>query len=135
VENIGPAASVGAAGAAPAAEVVRPGFNGRVYYLVGGTLPPRHQSWVAADCVGARWRSRQATRTVLLMVPFALVFLLLPGRLDVRTTMALLLLLTAAAAGFAAAGYFRDRRLVQHGLPPVVRPDEDDGADVTVRAD
>jgi Family of unknown function (DUF5313) len=103
----------------------RPPLTGRVYYLIGGTLPPAYADWVARDCSGPGWRARQAARPVVLLAPFALVFLLLPGAMDARVTTAVLILATAVAVGFGGGGYFRNRRLVQHGLPPVVARDED----------
>ncbi len=106
-----------------------PPLTGRVYYLVGGTLPPQYSSWVSHDLTSPRWRVRQASRLPLLMVPFAIVFALLPGRLDVRLTISIFLLAAAVGLGFATAGHFRNRRLVQHGFPPVVPPEEDEAID------
>ncbi|WP_250290171.1 DUF5313 family protein [Frankia sp. CiP1_Cm_nod1] len=131
-------------GAAPASEPVpagpapaeRPPLTGRIYYLVGGTLPPRYNQWVSHDLTGPRWRVRQASRPPLLMLPFAVMFALLPGRLNIRLTIAIVLLAIAVGLGFATAGYFRNRRLVQHGFPPVfpLEEDEDSGPEDAGRA-
>ncbi|WP_322760827.1 DUF5313 family protein [Frankia sp. Cr2] len=107
----------------------RPPLTGRVYYLVGGTLPPQYTPWVSHDLTGPRWRLRQASRPPLLMLPFAIVFALLPGRLEVRLTISIFLLAAAVGIGFATAGHFRNRRLVQHGFPPVFPPEEDEAID------
>ncbi|WP_239376630.1 DUF5313 family protein [Frankia sp. Cj5] len=108
----------------------RPPFAGLVYYLVGGTLPPRYTLWVSHDLTGPRWRVRQASRPPLVMLPFAIMFALLPGRLEVRLTISIFLLVATVGLGFATAGHFRNRRLVQHGLAPVLPPEEDDGIDL-----
>lgn len=112
----------------------RPPARGRIYYLLGGTLPPPHRAWVQADNTGPGWRWRGSLRLSLLSAPFALVFLLLPGRLAARVTLAVCIVVAAAVTGIVSAGFFRNRRLVQHGLPPVVAAEEDperDGAPVT----
>lgn len=104
----------------------RPPLTGRVYYLLGGTLPPRYNDWVSHDLTGPGWRVRQALRPFLLMLPFAVVFALLPGDLGVRVTIVAFLLAAGIGLGFATSGFFRNRRLVQHGFPPVFPPDDDD---------
>ncbi|MGF7238385.1 MAG: DUF5313 family protein, partial [Frankia sp.] len=103
----------------------KPPVRGRIYYLLGGTLPSPYREWVAADNTGRGWRWREALRLALLSAPFAVVFLLLPGRLAARATMAICIVVAAAVTGIVSAGFFRNRRLVQHGLPPVVAPEED----------
>lgn len=102
-----------------------PPLSGRVHYLVGGTLPPRYNEWVAHDLTGPGWRVRQALRPFCLMIPFAVVFALLPGEAGVRITIVVFLLLSGVLLGFASGGYFRNRRLEQHGFPPVFPPTED----------
>ncbi|KLL12081.1 MULTISPECIES: DUF5313 family protein [Protofrankia] len=123
-----PGGAAPASGSVPAepASAERPPLTGRIYYLVGGTLPPRYNQWISHDLTGPRWRVRQASRPPLLMLPFAVMFALLPGRLNVRLTIAIVLLAIAVGLGFATAGYFRNRRLVQHGFPPVFPPEEDE---------
>lgn len=106
-----------------------PPLRGKVYYLVGGTLPSRYREWVSHDLTGRGWRLRQALRPFLMAVPFALAFALLPGRLDVRLTLAFFLLAAGLGMGFATSGYFRNRRLVQHGFPPILPPEEDEDAE------
>lgn len=106
-----------------------PPLRGKVYYLVGGTLPARYNAWVSHDLTGPGWRLRQALRPMLMAVPFALVFALLPGRLEVRLTLAFFLLAAGLGMGFATSGYFRNRRLVQHGFPPVLPSEEGEDAE------
>ena len=67
----------------------KPPLGGRLHYLIGGTLPTEYRLWVEHDLTGPGWRNRQAFRLVVQTLPFALVFLLLPGpdrrpRLDRR---------------------------------------------------
>jgi hypothetical protein len=104
----------------------RPPFIGLVYYTVGGTLPTSHLAWVSNDLVGPRWRVRQAVRPLIIMLPFAIVFALLPGQLGIRLMLSSFLLVAALGVGFASSSHFRDRRLDQHGLPPVRRREEDE---------
>lgn len=94
-----------------------PPLSGRIHYLVGGTLPADHRDWVAADLTGRGWRLRQALRQAALMVPFAVVFAILPGQAVLRVTLVVFLLVAGLALGFATSGAFRDRRLRAHGLP------------------
>jgi hypothetical protein len=105
----------------------QPPLGGRVTYLIGGTLPTEFRLWVERDLTGRGWRHRQAGRLVLQTLPFALVFLLLPGRPSVRVSIALFLVLVSVVMGYATGTTFRNRRLVQHGLPvPVPREEDED---------
>jgi hypothetical protein len=108
----------------------RPPFLGRLSYLIGGTMPTEFRLWVEHDLTGAGWRNRQAIRLVLQTLPFAVIFLLLPGRINVRVSIAVFLLLVGVGMGYATSTYFRNRRLVQHGLPiPVPREEDEDEDD------
>jgi hypothetical protein len=73
------------------------------------------------------------------MLPFAVAFALLPGQIAARLAIAGCLLAAALGLGFATSGRFRDRRLVQHGLPAVARtrtrkPTEDEILDAAEAA-
>ncbi|WP_041938876.1 MULTISPECIES: DUF5313 family protein [Frankia] len=111
---------------APPAVARRPPLTGRVHYLLGGTLPPTYNAWISQDLTAPGWRTRQAARPFVLMLPFAVVFALLPGELAVRAATVAFLLVAGAGLGFATSGFFRNRRLEQHGLPPVIPPHEDE---------
>ncbi|WP_018501459.1 DUF5313 family protein [Parafrankia discariae] len=115
----------GAGAVPPPRDRETPPLAGRLHYLIGGTLPPRYNDWVSNDLTGPGWRIRQALRPFLLMVPFAIVFALLPGQLSVRLTLVVFLLLSGIGLGFATSGFFRNRRLEQHGFPPVFTVSED----------
>ncbi|MCK9902724.1 hypothetical protein CC117_25045 [Parafrankia colletiae] len=101
-----------------------PPLGGRIHYLLGGTLPPRYSAWVSHDLTGPGWRYRQALRPFFLMLPFAVVFALLPGQVGVRVTIVVFLLLSGVGLGLATSGYFRNRRLEQHNFPPVFPPSD-----------
>jgi hypothetical protein len=106
-----------------------PPLTGRVHYLIGGTLAPSHRDWVVADLTGKGWRHRQALRPVLLMLPFALVFALLPGSASLRVSIPLLLVLMAVVMGYTTGDTFRNRRLAQYGIPrpkPIEEDEYDD---------
>jgi len=105
----------------------RPPLGGRLNYLFGGTLPTEYRLWVERDLTGSGWRHRQAARLVLQTLPFALIFLLLPGQPAVRLGIPIFLLAVSVALGYGTASNFRNRRLVQHGLPvPVPREEDED---------
>jgi hypothetical protein len=112
--------------AAPDTPLRRPPLSGRLHYLIGGTLPTEFRLWVEKDLTGRGWRHRQALRLVLQALPFALVFLLLPGRIGVRVSIALFLVLVSVGMGYGTSTSFRNRRLVQHGLPVPVTLEEDE---------
>jgi len=114
-------------GAAPAA----PPLTGRVHYLIGGMLPPAYLEWVRADLTGPGWRHRQARRPLLLMLPFALAFALLPGNASLRVSIPLALLLCAVVMGYATSDSFRNRRLGQYGIPRPKPVEEDEYEDHT----
>ncbi|MCK9893850.1 DUF5313 family protein [Frankia sp. AgB32] len=113
----------------PSAEVQRPPLTGRVHYLLGGTLPPSYNAWISRDLTGPGWRTRQAARPFILMLPFALVFALMPGEIAVRALTVAFLLISGVGLGFATSGYFRNRRLEQHGFPPVFPQNDDEGVE------
>ncbi|CAO5148195.1 conserved hypothetical protein [Frankia sp. AiPs1] len=111
--------------AVDSANTGRPPLTGRVHYLLGGTLPPAYNAWVSHDLTGPGWRVRQAMRPLLLLLPFAVVFALLPGQPAVRAVAVGFILLAGLGLGFATGNYFRNRRLEQHGFPPVSSPPDD----------
>jgi hypothetical protein len=90
-------------------------------------MPTEFRLWVEHDLTGRGWRHRQAARLVAQTLPFALIFLLLPGRISVRISIAVFLILISVAMGYGTSTSFRNRRLVQHGLPvPVPREEDED---------
>ncbi|WP_052710984.1 DUF5313 family protein [Pseudofrankia sp. DC12] len=106
--------------------VTRPPFAGRVSYVFSGRMPTQYSGWVFQDLTAPGWRWRQALRSVLMMLPFAVILAVLPGPPGTRGMLAGFLLVAAASMGLILAGSFRNRRLVQNGFPPIVRPEEDE---------
>ncbi|WP_007518008.1 MULTISPECIES: DUF5313 family protein [Pseudofrankia] len=115
---------------APAGGPEAPPLTGRVAYVFGGALPARYVAWVSRDLTGPGWRRRQALRPVLMMLPFAVIFALLPGPVGVRALLVAFLLVAAGGLGLGMSGHFRNRRLVQHGFPPVIKLNVEDVEDV-----
>ena len=113
----------------PAEDPRRPPLGGRLHYLIGGTLPTEYRPWVQRDLTTSGWRNRQALRLVFQSLPIVLVFLLLPGRIGVRVSVAVFLFLASVAMGYGTGTYFRNRRLVQHGLPVPIPREEDEFPD------
>jgi hypothetical protein len=127
--SAGSAGDVGAVDKTRSVPLVAPPWTGRVYYLVGGTLPATYSAWVSHDLTAPGWRRRQAARTGLLLLPVACVFALLPGPVTVRATIVAFIAATALGLGFGAGGYFRNRRLLQHGFLPVFAKTDDGNID------
>ena len=129
--NAGAQGAQGAQGAESAqgasqAEVVPPSFMGRIYNAAGGALPPEHREWVRQDLTGPGWRRRVVLRPVLLAIPFSVLFMAVPGSLQLRIPIAVGILLWTAGLSLAMSGSFRNRRLRINGLPPVVDSDADE---------
>lgn len=105
-------------------KVVTPPLTGRVSYVFGGTMPPRYRAWVLRDLTAPGWRWRQALRPLLMMLPVAIIFALLPGPVGTRGTLVGFLLVAPFALGLALSASFRNRRLTAHGLPvvPAAKP-------------
>lgn len=89
----------------------------RLRYALGGRLPETDLDWLRHDLTDAGWQVRALLRSVVQVLPVALVLALLPGPAYLHWMLPLFVLLCTA---FVAAAYgedFRDRRLRQHGLP------------------
>jgi Family of unknown function (DUF5313) len=118
---------------ASADAVERPPFAGRLSYVFSGRMPTRYAPWVLRDLTAPGWRGRQALRSVLMMVPFAIIVAVLPGAPGTRGMLVAFLIVASGAMGLVLAGSFRNRRLVQNGFPAIVKPEEDE--DEAPRAD
>lgn len=67
------------------AEVERPGPLRWSWYAMGGALPARHREWVLHDLTTRTWWLRQLGRSLVQVLPVAvLVLILVPGELWVR---------------------------------------------------
>ncbi len=89
-------------------------------------LAPGEHEWVRRDLTGPGWRHRQALRQVLVMLPVAIAFAVLPGQASLRVSIPLGLLLIAVVMGYTTGEYFRNRRLDQYGMerPKPIEEDE-----------
>jgi hypothetical protein len=63
---------------------------------------------------------------VMLMLPFAIAFAVLPGPGSVRASIPLGLLLIALVMGYTTGDYFRNRRLDQYGMERPKQVEEDE---------
>lgn len=103
-------------------EATKPSLSGRIYYALGGTLGERELEWVRQDLTSDGWRKRQTLRLGYLFDVFAVIFAVLPGRLDIRLSIAGMLVLAGALMGAATSTRFRNRRLENHGFKAVPPP-------------
>lgn len=100
-------------------EAVRPRGGHLLWYVLGGSLPARHHSWVLHDLTCRTWWLRHFARTAVIVVPLLVLYLaFVPASLSLR----LLTGLTFAAAGFLFSFVNilvdTDRRAVRAGYPP-----------------
>jgi len=103
----------------------RPPFWLWLRYAFGGVLPQRYADWVWDDLTGPDWRLREAGRILLFAVIPVVGIMFLPGRLDLRIFMALIVIIGPGFIGLAYGDELRDRRLRQHGLKRPMGPDPD----------
>lgn len=94
----------------------------KILYTLGIRLAPRYAEWVRHDLTDADWRWRLIGRHMLVLLPFCLLFLLLPGPWLLRVLAAVLLWVSSMFVMVLYTGPIRDRKLRQHDLP---RPDPD----------
>ncbi|MFJ2667712.1 DUF5313 family protein [Nocardia fluminea] len=94
-----------------------PTLRQRLWYNLGGTLPPDLRDWVRHDLTGRGANARYLLR-VLIPVPLLLLFLLFPGPVWVSIAMMLLLLLPTIYFALALDYVYRRFRLLEHGLDP-----------------
>src|SRR5450432_2690969 len=86
-------------------------------YAIGLRLPPENREWVAHDLTDAGWRTRAAVRQLVLLVPIAIAFALLPGGWSVRILLIVLVLFGGLFTALVYSDSVRASRLRQHGLP------------------
>ena len=98
-------------------ERVRPGPVRWLWYAVGGKLPARHQTWVFHDLTSRTWVLRHMARSMVVVVPLMLVWLLLPGPLWVRLLLVLMAGLVGFFYSFAYIEESCEHRLSKHGYP------------------
>ena len=65
--------------------VHRPGLRHMLWYVLGGSLPERHWTWVLHDTTCRTWALRQLGRPLLILAPVAAAYIVfVPGPLGLR---------------------------------------------------
>ncbi|MEE2058047.1 DUF5313 family protein [Rhodococcus artemisiae] len=108
----------------------RPNLPGRIGYMFGRTLPVELREWVRADILGPGGTRRYLLRWNLPLIPFLLLFLLIPGPVWIPLSMMLLLLIPWIYFSVALMPIWQRHRLQQHGFDPGLL-----GAKARARAD
>ncbi len=114
----------------------RPGPLRWSWYALGGGLPPRYRDWVLHDVTTRTWALRQMLRSVVQLVPFAVVLLfVVPGEPWVR----LVAILGGALVGLLYAASFvqqtTEHRAMKAGWPPHYAQAVRDSRDAPGRAE
>lgn len=86
--------------------------------MFGRALPAEYQQWVHDDIVNPGATRRYMLRWNLPLIPFLLLFFLVPGPIWMPISMMLLLLLPWAYFAVALMPVWQRHRLQQHGLSP-----------------
>lgn len=98
----------------------RPNFIQRIGYIAGRTLPAEMHEWVREDVLGPGATVRYMLRWNLPIIPFLLLFLLIPGPVWIPVSMMLLLLLPWVYFAVALMPIWQRHRLQQHGFDPTL---------------
>jgi uncharacterized protein DUF5313 len=99
-------------------EMTRPGVLRWFWYAVGGRLPERYRDWILHDTTSKHWKARHVLRSSVGIAPLCLVWLLLPGPIQLRLA---IVLMAALVAYFYSCAYMEesiDHRLSRNGFPP-----------------
>jgi hypothetical protein len=119
-------------------EMTRPGVLRWFWYAVGGRLPERYRDWVLHDTTSKHWKARHVLRSSVGIAPLCLVWLLLPGPIQLRLA---IVLMAALVAYFYSCAYMEesiDHRLSRNGFPPGtgkrIRKEAFDAADAEAKA-
>lgn len=96
----------------------RPNLFQLIGYVFGRRLPADMQEWVRNDVLGPHAMRRYLVRWITPIVPFLLLFLLIPGPVWIPIAMMLLLLLPWIYFAVALRPIWQRHRLQQHGLDP-----------------
>ena len=100
-----------------------PSLAGKLRFAIGRRLPAENRDWVYHELTDVGWRWRTIGRHLILVLPIALVFALLPGPSYLHWMMPTLLLLPSVLVTASYADDIRASRLRQHGLPVPDDPD------------
>jgi hypothetical protein len=104
---------------APDEKRERPGLRLLLWYWIGGSLPPRYNTWVLHDVTCSTWVLRHFARVFALIAPISLAFfyILVPLYGEAMTLTGLCLVGTLFIAGLTTILIDVDRRAVRAGYP------------------
>jgi hypothetical protein len=89
-----------------------------LWYALGGSLPPRHATWVLHDTTCPTWWLRHFARTLLVVVPLLVTYLaVMPSSLAIRLLAGLTFAGGALLFSFVNILVDSDRRAVRAGYP------------------
>ncbi|SHF82616.1 DUF5313 family protein [Streptoalloteichus hindustanus] len=89
-----------------------------LWYAVGGRLPARLNEWVLHDVTCPSWVWRHTARSTVVISPFTLACLLVPGPLWVRLGMMGLAVLVGYYFSFSYMVESCEHRAAKHGHAP-----------------
>jgi hypothetical protein len=100
-------------------KVTRPGLRKLLWYSIGGSLPPRYNTWVLHDVSCRTWVLRHFARVFAIIVPIAVVFfvVLVPLYGAPIAYTGVCLIGTLFIAGLTTILIDTDRRAVRAGYP------------------
>lgn len=101
-------------------QLIRPALGPMIKYWYGGTLPPRHNSWVLHDVTCRTWVIRHFARWLLLVIApfFTLYMLVIPGSLPLRLYTGITFASTLLLVSMLYILIETERRAVQAGYRP-----------------
>ncbi|WP_020672684.1 DUF5313 family protein [Amycolatopsis nigrescens] len=88
-----------------------------LWYALGGGLPADRREWVLHDVTAKTWVLRHVARSLVLIAPLSLVWLLLPGSLALRLALVLMALLVGMFYSLSYIEQSGEHRLVKAGYP------------------
>ena len=100
-----------------------PGLGRQALFALGVRLPERNREWVRHELTDAGWRGRLTARHLVMMLPFAAAFALLPGAPWIRIMVPALFLICSVGIVAMYADDIRVSRLRRHGIEPPNDPD------------
>jgi hypothetical protein len=105
---------------APDEQRERPGLRSVLWYSIGGSLPPRYNTWVLHDVTCRSWVLRHFARVFAVIIPISVAFFyfLVPTYGEAMTLPGVCLVGTLFIAGLTTILIDVDRRAVRAGYPP-----------------
>jgi hypothetical protein len=103
----------------PEAKIERPGLRSVLWYSIGGSLPPRYNTWVLHDVTSRTWVLRHFARVFAIIIPISVIFfaVLVPTYGAPMAYAGVCLTGTLFLAGLTTILIDTDRRAVRAGYP------------------